>query len=48
MQKAAASPAANNEVPYETASELFSELTGLSLSDHLAHRIVEWMSSPRS
>ncbi|MFQ5796904.1 MAG: ISKra4 family transposase [Candidatus Bipolaricaulia bacterium] len=38
MQKAAASLAA--EVPYETASQLFSELTGLSLSDHLTHEIV--------
>jgi len=39
MQKAAASLVA--EVPYETASELFSELIGLSLSDHLAYRIVD-------
>jgi hypothetical protein len=38
MQKAAATLAA--EVPYETAGQLFSELTGLSLSDHLAHEIV--------
>jgi len=38
MQKAAASLAA--EVPYETASELFGELTGLSFSDHIAHEVV--------
>jgi len=38
MQKAAASLAA--EVPYETASELFGELTGLPFSDHVAHEVV--------
>ena len=38
MQRAAASLAA--EVPYETASQLFNELTGLSLSDHLTHELV--------
>ena len=38
MQKAAASLAA--EVPYEPASELFGELTGLSFSEHVAHRVV--------
>ncbi len=38
MQKAAATLAA--EVPYETASQLFTELTGQSLSDHLTHGIV--------
>jgi hypothetical protein len=38
MQKAAASLAA--EVPYERASELFHELTGLSFSDHIAHEVV--------
>ncbi|HDN80138.1 MAG TPA: ISKra4 family transposase [Chloroflexi bacterium] len=38
MQKAAASLAA--EVPYETASGLFNELTGLSFSDHIAHEVV--------
>lgn len=38
MQKAAASLAA--EVPYETASELFGELTGLSFSAHIAHEVV--------
>ena len=38
MQKAAASLAA--EVPYETASALFGELTGLSFSDHSAHEVV--------
>jgi hypothetical protein len=38
MQKAATSLAA--EVPYERASELFHELTGLSFSDHIAHEVV--------
>lgn len=38
LQKAAASLAA--EVPYETASALFAELTGLSLSAHTAHQVV--------
>lgn len=38
MQKAGANLAA--EVPYETASGLFSELTGLSLSDHIMHEVV--------
>jgi hypothetical protein len=28
------------EVPFETAQELFSELTGLSLSDHTTHEMV--------
>jgi hypothetical protein len=39
IQKAAAKLAA--EVPYEKAQELFKELTGLSLSDHTAHEVVE-------
>jgi len=38
MQKAAASLA--TETPYETASGLFGELTGLSFSDHIAHEVV--------
>lgn len=38
MQKAAASLAA--EVPYETASDLFGQLTGLPFSDHIAHGVV--------
>jgi len=38
MQRAGARLAA--EVPYETASELFTELTGLSLSDHVLHEVV--------
>ena len=38
MQKRAASLAA--EVPYGTASDLFSELTGLSFSDHITHEVV--------
>jgi len=38
MQKAAASLTA--EVPYETASGLFGELTGLSFSDHIMHEVV--------
>jgi hypothetical protein len=29
------------EVPFETAQELFSELTGLSLSAHTTHQVVE-------
>ena len=29
------------EVPYQTASELFGQLTGLSLSDHIAHEVVD-------
>jgi hypothetical protein len=28
------------EVPFETAQELFSQLTGLSLSDHTTHEVV--------
>lgn len=39
MQKAAASLAV--EVPYETASELFGQLTGVSMSDHTAHEVVD-------
>jgi hypothetical protein len=42
MQKAAVSLAA--EAPYETASELFYELTGLSFSDHIAHEVVGELS----
>lgn len=38
LQKASARLAA--EVPYETASELFESLTGLSFSDHIAHEVV--------
>jgi hypothetical protein len=38
MQKAAARLAA--EVPYDTAAELFEELTGLALSDHTIHHVV--------
>jgi hypothetical protein len=38
MQKAAVSLA--GEVPYETASGLFGELTGLSFSDHIVHEVV--------
>ena len=38
MQKAAASLAV--EVPYERASTLFGELTGLSFGDHVAHEVV--------
>lgn len=38
IQKAGVRLAA--EVPYETASELFGQLTGLSLSDHIAHEVV--------
>jgi hypothetical protein len=37
IQKATASLTA--EVPYETASELFEELTGLALSAHTAHEV---------
>jgi hypothetical protein len=39
IQEAGAKLAA--EVPFETAQELFSELTGLSLSDHTIHEVVE-------
>ena len=39
MQQAAARLAV--EVPYQTASELFGQLTGLSLSDHIAHEVVD-------
>ena len=42
MQKAAASLAV--EVPYETASALFGELTGLSFSDHIVHEVVGELS----
>jgi Uncharacterised protein family (UPF0236) len=38
LQKASARLVA--EVPYETASELFETLTGLSFSDHIAHEVV--------
>jgi Uncharacterised protein family (UPF0236) len=38
LQKASAGLVA--EVPYETASELFETLTGLSFSDHIAHEVV--------
>jgi len=38
LQKAGASLAA--EVPYEKAEELFKELTGLSMSDHVMHEVV--------
>jgi predicted CoA-binding protein len=37
IEKAACRLAA--EMPYQTASELFQELTGLSLSDHTAHEM---------
>jgi Uncharacterised protein family (UPF0236) len=39
IQEAGAKLAA--EVPFETAQELFSQLTGLSLSDHTTHQVVE-------
>jgi hypothetical protein len=39
MQKAAARLAL--EVPYDTAAELFQELTGLALSDHTVHQVVD-------
>src|ERR671918_2070580 len=39
IQEAGAKLAA--EVPFETAQELFSELTGLSLSGHTTHEVVE-------
>lgn len=39
MQQAAARLAI--EVPYQTASELFGQLTGLSLSDHITHEVVD-------
>jgi Uncharacterised protein family (UPF0236) len=39
IQEAGAKLAA--EVPFETAQELFSQLTGLSLSDHTIHEVVE-------
>jgi hypothetical protein len=42
MQKAGARLAA--EVPFETAQELFAELTGLSLSDHTVHAVVGELS----
>jgi hypothetical protein len=38
IQEAGARLAA--EVPFETAQELFSQLTGLTLSDHTAHEVV--------
>ncbi len=38
IQEAGARLAA--EVPFETAQELFSQLTGLSLSDHTTHEVV--------
>jgi hypothetical protein len=42
MQKAGARLAA--EVPFETAQELFAELTGLSLSDHTVHEVAGELS----
>jgi hypothetical protein len=39
VQKAAVQ--LTKEVPYETASELFEELTGLSLSTHTAHAVTQ-------
>lgn len=39
MQKAGAKLAA--EMPYEKAQKLFKELTGLTLSDHTAHDVVD-------
>jgi hypothetical protein len=42
MQKAAARLAV--EVPFETAQELFAELTGLSLSDHTVHEVAGELS----
>jgi hypothetical protein len=39
IQKAAVRLAA--EVPYDTAAELFRELTGLVLSDHTVHQVVD-------
>ena len=39
IQKAGAKLAA--EMPYETAQKLFKELTGLTLSDHTAHEVVD-------
>jgi hypothetical protein len=39
IQEAGAKLAA--EVPFETAQELFSELTGLSLSNHTVHEVME-------
>jgi hypothetical protein len=42
MQQAAARWAA--EVPFETAQELFRQLTGLSLSDHTIHAVAGELS----
>ena len=42
VQKAGARLAA--EVPFETAQELFAELTGLSLSDHTVHEVAGELS----
>ena len=42
MQQAAARLAA--EVPFETAQELFTQLTGLSLSDHTIHTVAGELS----
>lgn len=42
IQEAGARLAA--EVPFETAQELFSQLTGLSLSDHTTHEVVGELS----
>ncbi len=42
MQQAAARLAA--EVPFETAQELFTQLTGLSLSDHTMHAVAGELS----
>jgi hypothetical protein len=43
LQKAACRLSA--EIPYKPASELFQELTGLSLSDHTAHEMVTEVTS---
>ena len=43
LQKAACSLSA--EIPYKPGSELFQELTGISLSDHTAHAIVAEVTS---
>lgn len=43
LQKAACSLSA--EIPYKPGSELFQELTGISLSDHTAHEMVAEVTS---
>jgi hypothetical protein len=43
LQKAACSLSA--EIPYKPGSELFQELTGISLSDHTAHKMVAEVTS---